>query len=192
VSTPDQPVVPIVVGTPSQTPTRSFALLVGTAVAAFALLVTSAIGQAGYPAAAPVEQLYAFGIAVDLLAITVVSAIGAVFARRRYPLRPTTPLTFVAVVLAAVALVAFLAGGGIAAIVQLAAPGLRGRYMFASQGLFYTGAVWVLAVVFASHGYRRFGDRRSNTLAVAALAAVAVPVLFVVASSVLYGLGLTD
>lgn len=186
------PVTPIVVGTPSQTPTRSTTLLAGTGVVAFALLVASAIGQAGYPAAAPVEQLYAFGIAIDLLAITIVSVVGAMFARRGYQLRASTPVTLVALVLAGVALVAFLAGGGIAAIVQLASPDLRGRYLFASQGLFFTGVVWVLATVFASHGYRRFGTRRNNTFAVTALVVVAVPVLFAVVSSVLYGLGLTD
>ncbi len=84
-----------------------------------------------------------------------------------------------------------MVAGGIASIIQLfTAEG--GRYMYASAGLFFGGAVWVLAVVFGSHGYRRGGTPRNNALAFAALALAGALAVYAVTSSLIYGLGLTN
>ena len=80
--------------------------------------------------------------------------------------------------------------GGFAAIAGLAVG--NGRYMYASGGTFYGGALWVLAAIFAAHGYRRGGTRDNNVIAIVALAITGCLALAVVASSVIYGLGLTN
>ena len=63
--------------------------------------------------------------------------------------------------------------------------------MYASGGLFYGGALWVIAVIFASHGYRRGGTRKNNIIAIVALGIVGTVVLYAIVSSVIYGLDLT-
>jgi hypothetical protein len=180
--------VPVVL--PAGAPTRSPVLLIGVAVAAFLGLIVNTVGLVGFPANAPVEQIYALGVNVDLVAIAVVSAIGAVLSRRGYPLRASTRLTTVAIVLAAAAVLAWVVAGGIGSIAGLLVG--SGRYMYAVAGLFYGGALWVLATIFASHAYRRGGTRDNNIVAIVTLAITGMLVLFALVSSVLYGLGLTE
>ncbi|WP_395638514.1 hypothetical protein [Pseudolysinimonas sp.] len=175
---------------PAGAPTRSPVLLLGVGIAAIVALLANTVGLVGFPYNAPVEQVYALGINVDLLAIAVVSGIGAYVARRGYPLRAATPITTVAVALVAASAVVWAIAGGLGSIVGLALG--SGRYMYASGGLFFGGALWVLAVIFASHGYRRGGSRQNNLIAIVALGVAASLVLYAVVSSVIYGLGLTD
>lgn len=176
---------------PAGAPTRSPALLLGVAVAAVVLLLGNAVALAGFPFAAPVEQLYALGIGADLLAIAVACGVGAFVARRGYPLRPRTPVSLLALLLAGAGFVAWLVLGGIASIVQLAGPE-GGRYLYATSGAFFGGWLWVLGAVFGAHAYRRGGERRNNGFAIAALAVAGTVALYAVLSAVLYGLGLTD
>lgn len=199
---PAEPIRPILIpaGTPGPPPygttpvgasTRSPALLLGVAIAAVVGLVVNSIGLAGFPGNAPVEMLYALGIGVDFVAIAVACGIGAAVSRRGYPLRAQTPLAVVAVVLAGVAVVVWVWFGGVGSVVELVPPD-RGRYMFAAGGLFYAGAPWVLAVVFGAHAFRRRGTPRNNLLAVVALGSAGLLAAYAVASSVIYGMGLTD
>jgi hypothetical protein len=182
------PLTPIVL--PAGSPTRSPVLLLGVGIVAVLLLIVNTIGLVGFPYNAPVEQIYALGINVDLLAIAVVCGIGAFLSRRGYPLRATTRVTTLAVILAAASLVVWAIAGGFAAIAGLAIG--NGRYMYASGGAFYGGALWVLAAIFAAHGYRRGGTRDNNVISIVALAIAGCLALAVVASSVIYGLGLTN
>jgi hypothetical protein len=64
--------------------------------------------------------------------------------------------------------------------------------MDAVGGLFFFGALWVLAVIFASHGFRRGGEPRNNLFSIIVLAVVGALVGFAVFSSVIYGMGLTN
>lgn len=175
---------------PAGAPTRSPVLLLAVGVVALLALVANTIGLIGFPYNAPVEQIYAIGINVDLLAIAVVSGLGAYLARRGYPLRASTRVTTIALVLAAAAVVVWILLGGIGSIAALAIG--NGRYMYASGGLFYGGALWVLAMIFASHGFRRRGARDNNVIAFVALGLSGCLALYAVASSVIYGLGLTN
>lgn len=196
---PGEPLKPIVLPagatTGGSTPpvgaaTRSPALLWSVAVAAVLLMLTNVAGLFQFPTNAPVEQIYAFGISVDLVAIAVVSTIGALLSRRGYPLRSKTIIVIVALIFAGVVTVFWAIAGGVWSLVQLAQG--SGRYMDATGGLFFFGALWVLAVIFASHGFRRGGDARNNLFAILALAVVGVLVGFAVFSSVIYGMGLTN
>ena len=185
---PAERLTPIVL--PAGAPTRSFVLLTAVAVAAVVGLIANTVGLVGFPSNAPVEQIYALGINVDLLAIAVVSGIGAFVSRRGYPLRPSTPVATIAIGFAAASAVIWVIAGGFGSIVGLAIG--SGRYMYASGGLFYGGALWVLAVIFASHGYRRGGTRQNNVIAVVALGVAGLLAVYAIVSSVIYGLGLTD
>lgn len=176
---------------PTGAATRSPVLLMAVGIAAIVGLVVNSIGLAGFPGNAPVEMLYALGIGIDLIAIAVACGVGAAMARRGYPLRPQTPLAIVAVILAAPAVLAWIWFGGIGSILELIPPD-RGRYMYASGGLFYAGVPWVLAVIFGAHAFRRGGTTRNNVLAIVAIAVPALLVAYAIASSVIYGMGLTD
>lgn len=180
--------VPIVL--PAGAPTRSPVLLVVVGAAAVLALIVNTVGMIAFPYNAPVEQIYALGINVDLVAVALVSGIGAFVSRRGYPLRARTPITTVAIVLAAAAVVVWALAGGFASIGALAIG--NGRYMYATAGLVFGGALWVLATIFASHGYRRGGARDNNVIAFVALGITGALVLYGVASSVIYGLGLTN
>lgn len=175
---------------PTGAATRSQGLLWGVAVTAVVLMLANVAGLFQFPTNAPVEQIYAFGISVDLVAIAVVSVIGALLSRRGYPLRPRSVIVIVALIFAGVVTVFWAVAGGVWSIVQLAQG--SGRYMDAVGGLFFFGALWVLAVIFASHGFRRGGEARNNLFAIIVLAVVGALVGFAVFSSVIYGMGLTN
>lgn len=183
------PLTPIVL--PAGSPTRSFVLLVSVAVAALVALILNLGGLFGFPSNAPVEAIFAFGITVDLAAIVIACGIGAVMARRRYPLRASTPISVVALAFAVAATLIWALTSGIASIILLLGPE-DGRYMHAAGGLFISGTLWVLAVVFGAHSYRRGGTRRNNVFAIVALALVGAVVAYAVFSSVIYGMGLTE
>lgn len=196
---PGEPLKPIVLPAgattggslpPSGAATRSPGLLWSVAVTAVVLMLANVAGLFQFPANAPVEQIYAFGISVDLVAIAVVSVIGALLSRRGYPLRPRSAIVIIALIFAGITVVFFAVAGGVWSIVQLAQG--SGRYMDATGGLFFFGALWVLAVIFASHGFRRGGEPRNNLFAIIVLAVVGALVGFAVFSSVIYGMGLTN
>ncbi|HWH97922.1 MAG TPA: hypothetical protein VNS80_06105 [Pseudolysinimonas sp.] len=186
---PAETLTPIVL--PAGSPTRSPVLLLGVAVAAAAGFIVNVAGLVGFPYNAPVEQIYALGISIDLITIVIVSGLGALFSRRGYPLRPQTVLTVLALAFAVGAALLWMVAGGIASLIQLFTPE-GGRYMYASAGLFFGGAIWVLAVIFGSHGYRRGGAPRNNAMAIAALVIAGALAAYAIASSLIYGLGFTN
>ena len=169
---------------------RSAGLLWTVAVTAVVLMLANVAGLFQFPTNAPVELIYALGISVDLVVIAVVSVIGALLSRRGYPLRPRSIVVMVALIFAGIVTVFWAVAGGVWSIVQLAQG--SGRYMDATGGLFFFGALWVLAVIFASHGFRRGGEARNNLFAIVVLAVVGALVAFAVFSSVIYGMGLTN
>ncbi len=187
--TPAEPLKPTVL--PTAAPTRSPVLLLGVGILAVLLLITNTIGLVAFPDNAPVEQIYALGINLDLLAIAAVCGVGAFLSRRGYPLRGATPLSKFAVAMAGTTLVAWVVFGGVGSVVELIAPG-RGRYMYAAGGLFYAGAPLALATIFGAHAYRRGGDRTNNLLSIIAIVVVGMLVLYAVGSSLAYGGGFTD
>jgi hypothetical protein len=196
---PGEPLKPIVLPAgattggslpPEGAATRSPGLLWSVAVTAVVLMLANVAGLFQFPTNAPVEQIYALGISIDLIAIAVVSVVGALVSRRGYPLRPRSVVVIVALIFAGIVTVFWAVAGGVWSIVQLAQG--SGRYMDATGGLFFFGALWVLAVIFASHGFRRGGEARNNLFAILVLAVVGALVAFAVFSSVIYGIGLTN
>jgi hypothetical protein len=175
-------------------------LLIAVAVIAVVAAVLTTLGGRGFPYNAPIEQLYCFGLTVDLVATAIALVALAVveFIRRANPelrARPlnTRPSVFaiVAVSLSGLALLAWAVGGGLVELITLLSD-VRTRYMNHTGGLFLAGIPWALGMVFGAWGFRPGGHRVTSILA---LVAVVVGVLLAVpttAAALVYGAGLSD
>jgi len=179
---------------------HSRVVLFGVIAAAAVSAILTAIGSANFPSAAPVEGLYAIGLIVDLVAV--VLSVGAVtiveFVRRGNADRALLPVNrrpsvfaIIAVALAAIALIAWAAGGGFEQFVYLA-QGLRTRYMYATGSLFVAGIPWALAAIFGALGFRPRGNTATNVLAVIAIVIWVGLAALTVTAAIVYGLGLSD
>ena len=179
---------------------HSIPLLIG--IGAFSVLAAIAVGIGGarFPANAPVEQLYAIGLIIDLAAVAILMVIfiAAEVGRRRDPLRQGLPqdtsrsaLAITALVLAGVTVVAWVIDGGFGQLIDLA-QGIRGRYMFHTGGVFLAGAPWALSFIFGAWGFRPGGHRLSNVFALVAIGIAAVLGVIVAAASLIYGADLSD
>lgn len=195
-------VAPVVPGPPPvyAVAWHSRALLIGVAGAALVMLILTIVGSANFPGNAPVEQIQAFGMIVDLIAVVVV--VGALlvveFVRRGNAARATLPVNvrpsvfaIIAIVLSAIALVAFLttgAGEQIGYLVQ----GIRGRYMYWTGGLFVAGIPWALGGIFGAWGFRPRANTATNILAAVAIGIWLLLAALTTTAAVIYGLGLSD
>lgn len=195
-------VAPVVSGPPPiySVTWHSRVLLIGVAAAALLAGILTAVGAANFPGAAPVEQLYAFGLIVDLIAVTVV--LGALliveFVRRGNPARATLPVNtrpsvfaIIAIVLSAIALLAFLttgAGEQIGYLIQ----GIRGRYMYWTGGLFVAGIPWALGAIFGAWGFRPRANTATNVLAAIAIVSWVLLAALTTTAALIYGAGLSD
>jgi hypothetical protein len=179
---------------------HSRALLISVAGAALLAAILTGVGSANFPSAAPVEQLYAFGLIVDLLAV--VATVGAFiiieFVRRGNAARATAPVNrrpsvfaIIAVVMSGIALVVFVAGGGGEQFVYLV-QGIRGRYMYWTGALFVAGIPWALGAIFGAWGFRPRANLLTNVLAAIALVAWLLIAALTVAAALIYGADLSD
>lgn len=193
------PVVPGAISPPTVV-WRSRAALIATGGLAIVAGILTIIGGLNFPSGAPVEQIYCFGLIVDLAAVAIaVGAISAVeFTRRGIPGRADVPVNtrlsvfaIVAVALSAVAAFAWAGGGGIEQLGYLVS-GIRPRYMYATGALFIAGIPWALGAVFGALGFRPGGNRVTNVLALVALAIWAVLAIITTVHAVVYGLDLSD
>lgn len=193
------PVVPGAVAAPTVV-WRSRAALIATGGLAILAGILTVIGGLNFPGGAPVEQLYCFGLIVDLAAVAI--AVGAVtaveFTRRAIPGRADVPVNtrlsvfaIVAVVLSGVAVFAWTGSGAIEQLGYLVG-GIRPRYMYATGGLFVGGIPWALGAIFGVLGFRPGGNRITNVLAIVALAIWAVLAIITTVHAVIYGLDLSD
>lgn len=196
---PPQPAHPVQYAPPTAT-WHSRALLIGVGVAALAGAILTTIGGQGFPYNAPVEQLYAFGLTVDLVAVVITMVVFTIieFRRRGDAARLAlavnanpSPLAIIAVVMGGIALLAWLIGGGLAELIGLLA-GARGRYMTATGALFLAGIPWALAMIFGTWGFRPGGHRVSNILAIVAVAVGVVLIVPTTVAALVYGAGLSD
>ena len=179
---------------PLKSTTAAIPLTFAIAVALLVAATINGISVFGFPANAPVEQLYSFGITVDLVVAGVILLVRALVHRRRLRAESADKVvvfTYVAAAVSVVALAAWLIGGGID-YVGLLASGQRGRYMYGVGGLFVAGAAWCLAFIFGTIGYRKGGGRLNTGLSVSALVVALLLLLVALVAGVSYGLGLTD
>lgn len=196
------PVAPVVPGPPPAYAVvwHSRAVLIGVAGAALLAAILTGVGSANFPGAAPVEQLYAFGLIVDLIAV--IGGVGALiiveFVRRANPLRVAAPVNarpsvfaIVAIVMAAIAFVGFATAGGGEQLTYLI-QGIRGRYMYWTGALFVAGIPWALAAIFGAWGFRPRGHLVTNILAAVSLVAWLLLAALTTTAALIYGAGLSD
>jgi hypothetical protein len=201
-----EPSTPIVVSSPyaatplpqpaavMREPSRNHAILRGAIGALFAIgAIVNLAATGGFPSNAPVEMLVSFLLTIDMIIVAVLLAIFAVLAgtRRSVPVAPgrTSPMSVAALILAAVATVAWLLFGIVPSIGALASGSLL-HYTDEVGVLAIFGIPWVLATVFGALSLRSGGPR---TVLFGSLALGAGVVLLIAAltASVLYSMGLT-
>ena len=107
---------------------HSRALLIGVGALALLAVVGTVVGASGFPGAAPVEQLYAFGVIVDMVAVAIAISVMLVveFRRRADPNRlglPVNPrpsvFAIIALVMAVLTVLAWVVGGGPTQVIDL-------------------------------------------------------------------------
>ena len=174
---------------------HSRALLIG--VGALALLAAIA---ANFPSSAPVEDFYAFGVIVDMVAVAIAMAVMTVveYLRRRDPIRLQLPVNrrpsvfaIVAVVMGLLTVVVWSVGGGPQQLIDMA-QGLRARYMLSTGGLVFAGIPWVLSLVFGAWGFRPRANWLTNVFAIAGVAIGGVLAIVAIIAALVYGAGLSD
>lgn len=197
-TTPDQPANPYTAGpaVQQQPADRSAALIPG--IGAGVLLVAAIVNVVatfGFPAAAPIEVLWSFGITMDLIggfiALLVVAILRGQRKQERVPAPGVRPLAIAAGSLAGVTAIAWLLLGGAAFLGKLAA-GERLRYYMDVNGTFFAGIPWMLAIVFGVISIRRDRPVLHNVLAISAVVIGALVLVASLFSSIAYGRGLTD
>ena len=175
-------------------------LLLTVAIGAAVAAIVTYIGSTGFPSAAPVEGLYAFGLVVDLVSIAVIVGVLTLIdhVQRGTSRAPGLPLdtrlsvfAIVAVVLSAIAVTCWAIGGGAEQLLNLLTA-TRGRYMYHTGGLVLAGIPWVLGMVFGTLGFRPGANRLTNILALVAVGLGGVLATVTTIASVVYGLGLSD
>ena len=179
---------------------HSRAVLIAVGALGLLTAILTAVGASGFPGAAPVEQIYAFGIIVDMVAVAIALTVMIVveFRRRADPNRlglPVNPrpsvFAIIAVVMAFLTVLAWVVGGGPTQLIDLA-QGLRARYMYHTGGLFAAGIPWALSLIFGAWGFRPKGNIVTNALAIAAIAIGGLLAVVAIVAALVYGAGLSD
>ncbi len=177
-------------------PTSVSHAIIRGALAVFLVIagVVNLFWSGRFPSNAPVEQIYAGLISLDLFAAAVVLGIFAILAaaRRSVPVKPesTSPMSVVAVVLSGITLVGWILFGLIG-IFAMVASGARYQYMLAVGPVVFLGVPWVLGMIFGAHSLRS-GGRLTGILGSIAIAAGLLVTIGAVTFAVVYGLGLSN
>jgi hypothetical protein len=179
---------------------HSRALLIGVGALALLGVIGTVAGASGFPGAAPIEQLYAFGVVVDMVAVVIAIGILLVVELRRradpkrlgLPVNPRPSVfAILAVVMAVFTLLAWMVGGGPGQVIDLL-QGLRARYMYHTVGLFAAGIPWALSLIFGAWGFRPRANPVTNAFAIAAVAIGGVLVIEAIVAALVYGADLSD
>jgi hypothetical protein len=187
--------VPVGAAEPSGTDTRNLVLTAVLAVVLLVSAVINAVSGTGFPSNAPVEQIWNFGITVDLVAGGLALIIRFLVIRKRprldaAPRSGVSPLALAAVIIAVAVLAGWLLLGGLGFLGSLVS-GFGLRYYLDTNGTFFLGIPWMLGLFFGAAALRKGRGIPTTVAAVAAIAIsllILVPTLF---SAVAYGLGLT-
>lgn len=160
------------------------------------LLIAQIIGTTGFPSNAPVEQLMAIGVAIDLAAAGIALGVRAavIAGRTRAPYAGPVGVSKLGVagaVLAGLVLLAFVAFSLVSGIVN-AIDGSDQRYMAWSAGMFYLGVPWVLGLFFSAAAYRPGRGAVNSALSITAIVVLLAVAAGTVAAAIAYGAGLTE
>ena len=177
-----------------RTTETSIPLTWAVATTAFFAAVVNMLSTARFPANAPVEWIYAAGITIDLLVITLVLLIRAIVHSKRLPAVPRPPKASRTAIVGAVLAFTGLLVAVYSAIAYFGTllGGERPQYMTATGGVFFYAAPWVLGVIFGVITYRRGGGKLNTALSVGSMVCGLVVVVLAVTASILYGMDITD
>jgi hypothetical protein len=181
--------VPPAGATPARATTAVLPVTIGIGAAALILAIVNAVFGSMFPDNAPVEDIYNFGVTVDLVAVAVVALV-RVLILRRLPRAGSNRLVSVFGIVAAILSVPALAGWLVVGGAEYWTGGLS-RYMSGSAGGFYLGVFWVLAVVFGELAFRRNDTTVNRVLSLGSIAVGSIVAVTSVAAAVVYGLGLS-
>lgn len=149
-----------------------------------------------FPSNAPVEQLYAFGITVDLVAGALALGARLLFVARVPRATHAVPgpggLAITSAALGLLVLVGWLLLGGADFLAKLAGSGEGLRYYLDVTGEFFLGIPWILGIFFGVAGYRTGRGPVNAALAFGGLGLGLLLVLASLYSAVVYGLGLSN
>lgn len=142
-----------------------------------------------FPGNAPVEQIYAFGVTVDLAAVVLAVGIRALIIFRMPRGTASGRLSVLGVVAAALAVIVFvswvLTGGA-----EYWTGGMS-RYMTGAGPLFFLGIPWVVSLVLGEIALRRSDSTINSALSIGTLVLGGIVGVLTVAATVIYGLGLS-
>lgn len=181
-------------------PLTTDAVSVWLAASIAALLLVSAVVNAvsgvNFPSNAPIEQIWDFGITVDLVAgvITLGVRFLVIFRRPRAaaPGRSVPGgFAIAGTILGALTVVGWLILGGGDFLGKLLGSGDYLRYYLDVNGTFFMGIPWILGIVFGVVAYRQGRGTANTVLSLVAIALgvlVLIPTLY---SAVVYGLGMS-
>lgn len=177
---------------------HSRALLIGVGALALLCAIVTFIGGVMF-GGGPVEEIYRFGMIVDLVAMALTLGIVTLveYVQRRTTRPPGAPVngrfSIFAIIAVAMSVIAFSSWcfGGFEQFTYLLT-GVRGRYMYHTGTLFLAGIPWVLGVVFGSIGFRPGANRVTNILALVAVGLGLFLAIVTTIASLVYGLGYSD
>lgn len=159
-----------------------------TAAAIVGGAVNLAFG-AMFPGNAPVEQIYAFGVTVDLAAVALAVGIRALIIFRMPRAAASRRLSVLGIVAAALAFLVFvgwlLIGGA-----EYWTGGME-RYMTGAGPLFFLGIPWVASLALGEVALRRSDSTINSALSIGTLVLGGIVGVLTVAATVIYGLGLS-
>lgn len=162
---------------------------IGVVAAAFVGGVVNIAFGAMFPGNAPVEQIYAFGITVDLAAVILAVGIRALIIFRMPRGTASGKLSVLGIIAAALAVIVFvgwvLMGGA-----EYWTGGMD-RYMTGTGPLFFLGIPWVVSLVLGEIALRRSDSTINATLAIGTLVLGGIVGVTTIATTVIYGLGLS-
>ena len=193
-TTPAPQPVPAPQPTGPRTTETSVPLAWAVAVVAFAAAVFNILQTGRFPSNAPVEWVFAAGVTLDLLVVTLVLLIRAVVHSKRLPAVPRPPkpsrtaIAGAALGLLGLLVVAYASAGYFGELLA----GGRPQYMSGAGGAFFFAPTWVLAMVFGVAAYRRGGGTLNTVLSVGALLCGSVVAIAALIAALLYGAGVTD
>jgi hypothetical protein len=179
---------------------HSGAVLIGVGALGLLTAILTGVGVSGFPSNAPVEQVFAFGVIIDMVAVAIALTVMIVVELRRradpnrlgLPVNPRPSVfAIIAIVMAGLTVLAWIGGGGPTQLIDLA-QGLRARYMYHTGGLFAAGIPWALSLIFGAWGFRPRGNTLTNGLAIAAIAIGGLLAVVAIVAALVYEAGLSD
>jgi hypothetical protein len=183
-----QPVQPVVQPI-ARTTAAVLPVTIGLTAAAVVGAVVNLVFGGMFPGNAPVEQIYAFGVTVDLVAVALAVGIRALIIFRMPRGAASGTLSVLGIIAAALGLIVFV-GWIVIGGAEYWTGGMS-RYMTGAGPLFFLGIPWVVSLVLGEVALRRSDSTINSALSIGTLVLGGIVGILTIAATVIYGLGLS-